>query len=500
MTVSSIVMIHFMPWFDLGSRNNHWSTQLYERDGHYLHDRYQTLGRVSAHYTPMIGPYDSGDAAVADLQMELVKQTGAHGIMFNWYGITGRNDYAKLKASADVLVPAAVRAGLLWSLCYEDRTFIGSSLDQQTQLNDDWNYIKTAYIETHGGVLRDGADGTTGRPVFLNFGPIHITSPTPWASMLTTVFPSAAERPYLLGLDGPNGQGTTLPDGDFSWPGGSTLFNTNPTTESVLNSVFSGFYGAAKTNAYYPVVGTAYPRFHDYYTEGSLPSASPEAWWGINVLALEGRTLQVAFEQAEMSSGSRSKADVVQVATWNDWQEGTIIEPSAEEGFTHLLNLQQIITGSTNEAAMLAAVQGFNALKANVWHYCDNVPIADRVDCGHSDETSCEAANCCWRPVATSGRPHCFSKPDEPVCSCRNDLRNCTAVPGDRLCCCTHTTGVASPPPPVDTFQRPEWPLFVAPLLGALIALAAVGFCIGGVVLLAPGRAQVDPGGAKLLP
>ncbi len=38
----------------------------------------------------------------------------------------------------------------------------------------------------------------------------------------------------------------------------------------------------------------------------------------------------------------KSKARVVQIATWNDWGEGTIIEPSCEFGYRDLEIVQQV--------------------------------------------------------------------------------------------------------------------------------------------------------------
>lgn len=38
----------------------------------------------------------------------------------------------------------------------------------------------------------------------------------------------------------------------------------------------------------------------------------------------------------------RSKASLIQIATWNDWGEGTIIEPSVEFGYRDLQTTQRL--------------------------------------------------------------------------------------------------------------------------------------------------------------
>ena len=58
--------------------------QLTEQDGRLLHDRYQQTGRVAAHYTPLIGPYDSRDTQTIDLHMDLIALSGIDGILFKY--------------------------------------------------------------------------------------------------------------------------------------------------------------------------------------------------------------------------------------------------------------------------------------------------------------------------------------------------------------------------------------------------------------------------------
>ena len=60
--------------------------QLYEQeqDGLYLYDRYQRHGKVAAHYTPLIGPYESTDRETIRLHLKLIRMAGVKGIIVNW--------------------------------------------------------------------------------------------------------------------------------------------------------------------------------------------------------------------------------------------------------------------------------------------------------------------------------------------------------------------------------------------------------------------------------
>src|SRR5437762_12910891 len=73
------------------------------------------------------------------------------------------------------------------------------------------------------------------------------------------------------------------------------------------------------------LVPAAFPRFNDIYGEaGSRPS------YGV-IDDQNGRTYAELLDRALMSSST-----ILQLVTWNDWGEGTQIEPSVEFGYRDL--------------------------------------------------------------------------------------------------------------------------------------------------------------------
>jgi len=282
--------MHYMPWFTLKPRDGHWTMQLDQKDGMYLMDRYRSAGRVASHFTPLIGPYDSSDGKTISLHLELMRLAGVKGVIVDWYGIGGGGLSDELVAS-DAVIAETSSSGMLWSLCYEDRTIgwrgAASASAQAAMLEADWVYIRDRYIRRRAGVLRDPS---TGRPIFLVFGPTTVMDTAIWTSTLARVFPQEGERPLLLGTDRASAN-VVAPDGNFMWPGWGI-----GTRESVAHAN-EVFYDRASQQGFEPVVGVAFPRFKDYYRQGYVGS-SPEHWWGIDVPAASGATLDACMSAA----------------------------------------------------------------------------------------------------------------------------------------------------------------------------------------------------------
>jgi Glycosyltransferase WbsX len=78
-------------------------------------------------------------------------------------------------------------------------------------------------------------------------------------------------------------------------------------------------------------MAVAYPRFHDIYEQAKV-----HASWG-KIDDDDGKTFAVTLENA-----LRSGLPFVQISTWNDWGEGTMIEPSTEFGYRDLEVVQRL--------------------------------------------------------------------------------------------------------------------------------------------------------------
>jgi hypothetical protein len=171
-------------------------------------------------------------------------------------------------------------------------------------LQENW-FIKDNYVKIEG------------RPAVLCFGPQYFQAKTEWDSLFTAANP----RPFFLDLD----NRTSWADGTYNWPpmwasSGKRL------TIARLVTYLNDFYG--KNNAAPHLIATAFPGFHDIYAEAGGSS------YGFLDYA-DGETFKLTYSAAE-----KARADIIQIATWNDYGEGTVLEPTIEHGYAQLEYLQ----------------------------------------------------------------------------------------------------------------------------------------------------------------
>jgi len=241
------------------------------------------------------------------------------------------------------LLDHARRAGLKFSLCYEDRTiqqeinghFITSanaiSHAQKTLLYAQTNFFNDASCFRMGDA-----------PVLMNFGPQYFKNNSDWVSILSVL--DAKNQPAFFTEDHrlPAGRGA------FSWPpmwmsGGGT----NTLTPAQLQSYLSSFEESAA--AWPDYVSSAFPRFHDIYSQAGNGSS-----YGYLDDA-NGATLTNSLRLA-----MTNRSAFVQLVTWNDFGEGTMLEPTREFGYRDLgivqdLRRQFLDSGfpySTNDLAL----------------------------------------------------------------------------------------------------------------------------------------------------
>jgi len=309
-----LVLAHYMPWFQ--KYGFHW------QEGGAAFDPEQILpdGRanIASHYYPLTGNYDSSDPAVLDYQLALMKIAGIDGVIFDWYGITEGIDYKPIHQATLAMIDMIKKRGLKYAICYEDQS-VKHLIDFGVVAKDQG--IKTAkdtfdWMGQHWFTDKEYVK-ESGRPLVLCFGPQFFYQKSEWDA----IWADLKDRPFFVDLD----NRTNWADGTKNW---SPMHLSVAGKLSITDLVkyLNEFYRKQENKPY--VVGTAVPAFHDIYAQAGRQS------YGYLDYS-NGETFKLTWTAAE-----KARANVIQIQTWNDYGEGTIIEPTIERGYTDLEFIQ----------------------------------------------------------------------------------------------------------------------------------------------------------------
>ena len=313
--VRKLLLAHYMPWYQAKPFSSawgwHWTMNKFNPDAKQAGDSSETAKRqIASHFYPLIGPYDSADPAVLECQLLQMKLAGIDGVIVDWYGLTDLHDYAALHRGTEQLIVQAQRLGMRFAICYEDSTVPALIKAGRLAENQRVEHVakEVAWIAKHW-FTKSGYVRLDGKPVLLSFGQGGLKNPE-WTACLKKITQPIA---YFS-----EHQKRTAAVGAFDWPlpregiASVTRFEQNATSwpESIA---------------------VAFPRFVDIYAEAGVH----ESWGRIDDQQGEvfRHTLKRAFD---------GEAKLIQIATWNDWGEGTNIEPSREFGYRDLETIRKM--------------------------------------------------------------------------------------------------------------------------------------------------------------
>lgn len=303
------VLVHFMPWFEADpaakSWGWHWTMNAFNPN-----DEVNGRRKIASHFYPIIGPYDSGDPHVLECQLLQMKLAGADGVIIDWYGLSNFRDYPILHRNTERLVEQVARLGMQFAICYEDQT-INALVDAGRVKADqrvahataEFEWLREHWFHLKSYVRIDD------RPVLLSFGQSGLTDEE-WSRCLSglkapvSYFSEHHRRSAAVGA--------------FDWP----------LPQEGVDAI-ERFAKSQQEWAH--AISVAFPRFVDIYAEAKVHNSHGK------IEDNDGQTFHKTLTKA-----LTSKAKLVQIATWNDWGEGTVIEPSVEYGYRDLETLQDL--------------------------------------------------------------------------------------------------------------------------------------------------------------
>ena len=308
--VKPLVMAHYMPWFQSKPFSEqwgwHWTMNHFDPD-QVINER----SPIASKFYPIIGPYDSGDREVLQYHLLLMKFAGIDGVIVDWYGLTNFRDYALLHRNTTRMLEECERLKMKFIICYEDQTISALINDGKLDKKDavghavhEINWLSRYWFRSPSYVRFDQ------RPVLLSFGHDGL-SPQDWTRCIERI-----SEPVLYYSQDYRRQGA---EGAFNWP--------SPSEGMAQYDRF-----LKQSTQWDSLIPVAYPRFDDVYKIAGVRDSFPV------IPDRSGNTLKQTLQKC-----LNPKTRLIQIATWNDWGEGTQIEPSVEYGYRDLKNIQDFI-------------------------------------------------------------------------------------------------------------------------------------------------------------
>lgn len=310
-----LILAHYLPWYTAdykaGKWGWHWTMNHFDPNK-------MVNGRreIASHYYPLIGPYDSADPDLAECDALLMKYAGFDGAVLDWNGTDDYYDYASNNRGDEVMAAALRRAGLRYAILYEDNSVRelvkGGRLAPADAVSHGQKTL--LWLQTHW-FSSPSYISLNGRPLFLVWGG---NGGYYQGAQWTQIFSALPQEPAYFSELGRNEPAI----GGFGWP--------QPTGGTAASAAaLETFYGWYSHTSNF--IAVAYPRFDDIYADAGVHPS-----WG-HIDDLDGKTYTDTLSRA-LTSG----APAVQIATWNDWGEGTQIEPSVEFGYRDLEATQRL--------------------------------------------------------------------------------------------------------------------------------------------------------------
>lgn len=340
------VYAHYMPWFESPEFAEYPNTQKGNWGYHWTmaskNPNISINGKreIASHFYPLIGPYDNGEPDYLEYAVVCMKLSGLDGILIDYPGITEVNDWKLLHQHTLAIIPYLKKAGLKFGIVYEDAALKNAFeqkiiSDKVVEAKRVMKYMNDQFFSDPNYIRLNN------KPLLMNFGPQAIFTNNEWKSIFADI-PSINFLP--LAYHGQTFNLSTSVNGAYAW------------VDETMNNNFYNYCSKLEF-----CIGGAMPEFKDFYKEGG---------WGNGYTtynALNGRLFEETLQRAKAN-----RIDAIQIITWNDFGEGTMIEPTLEFGYSRLEQLQSFLGVNYSKTELDLAVQLYKKRKENKGKVLEN--------------------------------------------------------------------------------------------------------------------------------
>ncbi|GHC00402.1 endo-1,3-alpha-glucanase family glycosylhydrolase [Cerasicoccus arenae] len=332
-----LIAMHYMPWFNnphSSQRSNPkwshwaWSGSEVKRDPE-IRDSERRRDIAAVQY-PLIGAYSSDNEEVVRYHFQTAKAAGIDIVFIIWYGPGSDTDEL-----VPMLLEEAQNAGLKLAICYEEKLNWPpyrnpkNRNDIVNSAKDDLNYILEKYAD-HPAYLHRGKKPFIYQFNFWGEGELGKQNilPDEWNEIF-----GALRQPVTYARQNLNPEYHPDIEGAYVWwtPDESYVKDFSEYSRDLVDADRLGFF-----------MTMVAPGFDDSGVNGwgHGPRVTPRD--GDSILK---KTFDMAFE---------GNPEIIQVVTWNDFNEGTAIEPSLDEGYLYLDSLETWIGERTGRVVDLS--------------------------------------------------------------------------------------------------------------------------------------------------
>lgn len=276
--------------------------------------------KVIAHLMPWFGDkrhmqvgYLSWDKAQIHRQVTDMISRGIDGLIIDWYGPADDTNVTALEVMDEV----EQHPGFTFMIMVDKGAVQLSpcpGCNAQQTLVYLLRYVERFFIPSPAYMRIDG------RPVLTNFD-VELHFPVDWKAAAATM----STNPVFMFEDA-NGFTHTVSDGSYSW--------VRPSTTDFGMNYMTKFYKTGLEHPQLHTVGASYKGFND-----TLAS------WGLNRIMKQqcGETWLQTFVKINSLYNSTNQLEMLQLPTWNDYEEATEIE----SGIDNCVSVSAKISGNS---------------------------------------------------------------------------------------------------------------------------------------------------------
>jgi len=265
--------------------------------------------KIYTHLMPWFGTsshvnvgYDSSDPAQASRQIADMVSRGIDGVIVDWYGpnSTHHNTATKYELKA-----AEQHPNFEFAIC-EDWGAVKNSTDPTKQTISDLNYAWQTFMASPAYMKLNG------RPVIFFFG-------FEGQNVDIAAIKAALSFNPIFVFRNSGGFSKASSDGSFSWLAPMTSGYDDYMSLSYLD----GFYSTGLKYPAQAMFGSGFKGFNDIIASWAPPG-------GRHIPQFCGQTWLKSFSEATRYFSENNQLPALQIVTWNDYEEGTAIEPGID--------------------------------------------------------------------------------------------------------------------------------------------------------------------------